>query len=373
MPPIPGPASAPIEIANVPLRNRIGLAPLNTGLLQESAFYRQFARDFYGQYAQNQVALIYLGGIAVCADGRANSSSLALVGANQAQLLRDIIAVCHSAGARVAIQLEHAGRQANPAEIQAEIFAASAIACPVVGATPREASAGDIARVVRAFSQAARLAQDAGADFVEIHAAHGYLLSGFLSASANLRTDSYGGCAANRFRLLNEVICAVRAAVSLPIGIRVNVEEGVPNGLTVEQLLAGIRCLSTMPDYVSVTAGTYTRGVDLIMPPKELGAAIWATQAARLRQELNIPVFLAGNINTLEAAEHALQTGSADVLLMGRALLTDPFLLTKASARRRDQIVECIYCSKCKYHSRGAQNIYCPLNTLLRSRERGTH
>lgn len=131
---------SPTSIAGVALRNRLGLAPLNTGLLQVGAPFEKLARAFYAQFADNEIALIYIGGVAVAQDGRANPSSLALCSERNIATIKAVIGDCHAAGAKVVVQLEHAGRQANPAEILQEIIAASAIPCPVVCPTCTQSS-----------------------------------------------------------------------------------------------------------------------------------------------------------------------------------------------------------------------------------------
>lgn len=235
---------------------------------------------------------------------------------------------------------------------------------------PRAATASDIDGVVENFSNAARLAQAAGADFLEIHAAHGYLLSGFLSAYSNHRADKFGVSIEGRFRILGSVLGEIRRTSTVPIGVRINTEEAVPDGLTVEQVLIGLRSISTRIDFLSVSAGVYTTGTDLIMPPRSLGTAVWARQASILKNELGIPILLAGNIDSPATCAQVLERNQADLLLMGRALLTDPLMLTKHIAGRDIDITPCIYCAQCKYHSRGERHIYCPFNPVLTRRPR---
>ena len=363
---IAGEPLSPGELCGIRLQNKIGLAPLNTGLLNNKD-YGQIAREFYLQFAENNVGLIIIGGIAVSDQGRANSSSYSLWRGNDTSLLHDIIASCHSHGASVSIQLEHAGRQTNPLEIGYEILAASAIPCPVVGVQPREVNDEDIGRIVSDFAFAASKAEEIGTDFIEIHAAHGYFISGFLSLYSNKRSDRYGQTIENRFFLLDQVLSRVRNVVSIPIGVRFSVFEGVDKGLSVEDIIAGVRTMTQPPDYISVSAGVYTKGTDLIMPPKDLGKALWRKQSRRIRSELGIPVLLAGNIDSINTAASVINSEDADIALMGRALLSDPFLITKHLAGKDIETKPCIYCELCKYHSRGRPHIYCPLNKLLRS------
>jgi 2,4-dienoyl-CoA reductase-like NADH-dependent reductase (Old Yellow Enzyme family) len=278
--------------------------------------------------------------------------------------LSRVIHHAHDSGVSVSIQLEHAGGQAISKETGQEVIAASPVLCPVTGETPRQITRAEIADSIKAFARAVWLAERAGADFVEIHAAHGYLLSGFLSPALNFREDQYGGNIENRYRILYDLINEIRLRCSINIGLRVNVYEDIKHGQRVDQVIVGLRHLAPALAYVSVSGGIYSQRRDLIMPSRTEGAALWRTEATILRRELLVPTLLAGNIESVALADKLIDDGAADVVLFGRALLTDPRLIDKNLSGREAR--NCIECGMCKYHSRGERNIYCPFNMALR-------
>jgi NADPH2 dehydrogenase len=358
----------PLLVGCITLKNRLGLGPINPGFSHLSRQALSQILEFYSAYARGQVGTVYIGGIAVSHDGRSNSHSLVMNDTLTRRLVEGIAAKITSRDAVLAIQLMHSGRQASSIEIQAETIAASAMAGKYYVGVPRQATRADLRTVVRAFAQAASAAVTAGAQLVEIHAAHGYLISGFLSRASNQRSDEYGGSVRNRFRLLREVLDAVRLVTdSSAVGIRINVYESEKFGLTVPELIEGLGELVSLVDFVSVTAGMYAVTGDVIIPPRSLGPALWRRQARTLKGALRVPVFLAGNITSPELAERVLTEDDADLILMVRSLLADPNLFTKYLNGYGDTIQPCTELYLCKYHSRRASNVYCPHNPTLRT------
>ncbi|MBT8226974.1 MAG: hypothetical protein HKP61_13275 [Dactylosporangium sp.] len=363
-------AFSSLALGSVMLRNRIGFGPVNPGF--GSLLDPRRAGDiceFYRQYAMARVGLIYLGGVAVSPEGRANVHSLTMHDPIHRRVIEQIAETVAAGGSTLAVQLMHAGRQTSSSEIGCPILAASAEACHVIGEVPAEATRADIRRIVTRFGEAARLAVKAGAAAIEIHAAHGYLVSGFLSQRLNRRSDCYGGSVHGRFRILREIVSEVRNAGAECVGIRVNVSEsGRPGGTELPELLEGLLPLVASLDYTSVTAGIYTRSQDWIIPARKLGRALWRHQAAALRHGLGLPIMVAGNIDSVELANQVVQEESADLVLMVRALLADPNLITKWVDGRSDCVQPCTELFYCKYHSRGAPHVYCPHNPVLRKR-----
>lgn len=359
----------PVRLGPVAVPNRLGLGPVNPGFAALKAADRLDAvRRFYGQYAEADVGLVYFGGVAVRPEGRSNANSLVMTDPVDAAMIEAVADAVRGSGGTMAVQLMHAGRQASSIEIGAPLLAASPAACAVVGETPTEASAADIQAVVHDFGRSARAAARAGAQVIEVHAAHGYLISGFLSRASNWRTDAYGGSTYNRFRILRDLVHEVRTGTAgLCLGVRVNAAENTHEpGLDLPELVEGIAPLAGALDFISVSGGVYTRGEDWIIPPRRLGQALWRRQAAQLRAAFGLPVLLAGNIDSVDLAEELIAEGSADIALMVRSLLADPLLLEKWRNGTPDRIQPCTELLLCKYHSRGATNLYCPHNAVLR-------
>ncbi|MGI5191771.1 hypothetical protein ACQEVI_26770 [Promicromonospora sp. CA-289599] len=318
------------------------------------------ALDFYRQYCRRSLGLMTIGGVAVNADGRANATSLVLRSMENTRGLSMVKSEAHQAGVRLIVQIEHAGRQGRSAETGARLVGPTADPCPVVGGDPHALTVSEITEVIHAFSRSATLALAAGADLIEINAAHGYLLSGFMSPATNRRTDQYGGNVQKRFRLVRDVVRAIADETQYPPGIRVNVAENNPAGLILDELLEGLADFSAELAYISVTAGMYDTQNDLIMPSRRLGTSLWAKHAATLRT-LGVPVLLAGNVTTKVMADELLANQEADVVLFGRALLADPNILDGKVTQ------PCTDCGLCKYRTKGFPHIYCPFNSVLRA------
>jgi 2,4-dienoyl-CoA reductase-like NADH-dependent reductase (Old Yellow Enzyme family) len=356
---------SPLIIGGVRIQSRIGMAPLNTGLFRASA--DQVTREsFYRSFLSPHLGLLTIGGVAVHASGRANSSAVVLDNLSTASSLRSVVESAHNYGVPVAVQLEHAGRQARKSEIGSVPLAPSALPCPVVDEIPRALETRELSEVISWFLRASIIASQSGADFVEIHAAHGYLLSGFLSPLTNHRKDTYGGTSINRYRILWEIVEKIGTTVGIPVGVRINCWEHGEAGLTETDVIGGLLPFARNLAYVSVSAGMYSLDHDVIMPSRALGPALWREQAYAIRKALGLPILLAGNIADLETADDLITAGCADVVLLGRALLADPQLLQKS--RSPESVQPCTDCGQCKYHSRGLPQIYCPFHPVLNPR-----
>ncbi len=359
--------TSPAQLAGIVFQSRLGLAPLNTGLFRADGNANAKCLAFYKQYCVPEIGALYIGGVAINRDARANDRSLVIESESQIGGIERIVTVAHLHGVKVVVQLEHAGRQADPKQLGVEIVGPTAIPCPVVGVRPRELLPTEIRRIVKAFGKSARLVAHSGADVVEIHAAHGYLISAFLSPYSNHRTDDYGGTVRKRFRILLDIISDVKAAVSIPVGIRINCHENVPHGLQLNDILEGLSGLQNVLSYISVSAGVYSRQEDWIIPPRALPRALWRDHALKIKRCLNTAVFIAGNIDTIPLAEQLVMDGAADVVLMGRSLLADPSLAKKFLRREACAIQECTDCGMCKWHSHAMDHIYCPFNPVLKT------
>jgi 2,4-dienoyl-CoA reductase-like NADH-dependent reductase (Old Yellow Enzyme family) len=223
----------------------------------------------------------------------------------------------------------------------------------------------EIRSLHRDFGRAAALAEAAGADLLEIHAAHGYMVGGFLSPYSNLRRDGYRAVIGGPSRFLAELLDEVHGRTTLPVGLRVSVIENVPGGLALEDLAGTLDHVRDALAFLSVSAGVYVRERDVIIPSRSLGHLLWEREAALLRQWLGVPVFVGGNVHGLDEAERVVAAGGADAVLMVRALMSDPRLLSKWLDGQAGEVRSCIDCRLCKYHSRGQQHVYCPLNPEL--------
>lgn len=343
----------------------MGLAPLNTGFVSADGLPTEHYEAFHRLYASAGLGLVFIGGVAVSLRARSSVRSATLHTAESAKTIGRTVTAIRSEGAVPIIQLMHAGRQASPNEIGSPLVAPSPIACPVVGITPTALTRRDIASTIDDFVASTALAKDAGVSLVELHAAHGYLLAGFLSPYSNKRTDEFGGDLQRRLALLLTIIREVRAFKDVQVGVRISGDEHVNGGLTAQDMPEILR---TLVDegicYISVAAGVYAVD-DRIMPPRSLGEAVNGPLGQVARKAVKIPVLLAGNITTLASADELIRTGATDVALLGRALLADPDLVQKSKTNQIATVQPCTMSKLCKYHSRGFPHLACPHNRTL--------
>jgi 2,4-dienoyl-CoA reductase-like NADH-dependent reductase (Old Yellow Enzyme family) len=300
---------------------------------------------------------------AVLPEGRISPADLGVWKDAHIPALERIAQFIHSQGARVGIQLAHAGRKASttppfdlppgigdrlipPAEGGWQPVAPSALAFSPTYAVPQALDQRGIDAVIEAFRQAARRAFAAGFDLVEIHAAHGYLLHQFLSPLANHRTDAYGGSFSNRTRLLLDVVDAVRAEwpAHLPIFVRISATDWAdaateaPGGVALSQERKGSW---TIDDSVQLSQALREHGVDLVdvssggqIPNAKIpiGPGYQVEFAARILREAAIPTAAVGLITDPAQANAVIADGEADLVFLAREMLRDPYWPLHAAA-----------------------------------------
>ena len=299
-----------------------------------------FASDWHlvhlGSRAQGGAGLVILEAAAVTADGRISPDDLGVWKDEHIPNLSRIAAFVHSQGARVGMQLAHAGRKASTRSpfaaghtlvLKSEggwlPVAPSAIAFASDYAVPVALDNAGIQAVVKAFGEAARRAREAGFDFVEIHAAHGYLLHEFLSPLSNQRADEYGGSFQNRTRLLLEVADAIRREWpgQLPLFVRISATDWAEGGWNIDESVELARLFRKHGvDLVDVSSGGLIPGVKI---PIEPGYQV--AFAARIRNEASIATAAVGLITEPDQANAIVAGGRADLVLLARAELRDPY------------------------------------------------
>jgi len=326
---------SPLAIRDVLLRNRIVMSPMC-----EYSSPNGFATDWHmvhlGSRAVGGAGLVLTEATAVTADGRISPADLGIYLDDHVEPLARIFRFVEEHGAVPGMQLAHAGRKASTAEPWkggapvspadggwTPIWAPSAIPFREGWQTPEAMSLDDIERVVTAFADAARRLLAAGGKVAEIHAAHGYLLHEFLSPLSNVREDRYGGSFDNRIRIVCEVVDAVRGVwpERLPLLVRISATDWAEGGWTIEESVA-------------LASQLKTRGVDLIdcssggnLPRASIpvGPGYQVPFAERIRREAGITTGAVGLITEAHQAEAILAQGQADVVIMARELLRDPY------------------------------------------------
>jgi 2,4-dienoyl-CoA reductase-like NADH-dependent reductase (Old Yellow Enzyme family) len=340
---------SPLRLREVQLRNRIVVSPM----CQYSSL-DGFANDWHlvhlGSRAVGGAGLIITEAAAVTEEGRISPDDLGIWKNEHVEMLARIFQFIEAQGAVAGMQLAHAGRKAStsapfkghapigPAEGGwSPIFAPSALAFDDGYQVPEELDRAGIERVIRAFGEAASRALAAGAKVVEIHAAHGYLLNSFLSPLSNKRTDEYGGTFQNRTRLLCEVTEEIRKSwpEKYPLFVRISASDWVEGGWMIEDSVALAKKLGPLGvDLIDCSSGGNVPDAKIAVGP-----GYQVPFAARIRAEAEMKTGAVGMITSAEQADQIVRMGEADVILMAREFLRDPYWPLHA-ARELKQKVE---------------------------------
>jgi len=338
-----------LKLRDITLSNRIGIPPM----CQYSA-HEGVASDWhfvhYGSRAVGGAALMIIEATAVAAEGRISQADMGLWNDAQIAPLARIADFAMKQGCVAAIQLAHAGRKAsvglgwqpqrtlNPSEGGWITVAPSAIPFGEDYVKPHELDLAGIQGITAQFVASARRAREAGFQTIEIHAAHGYLLHQFLSPLSNQRKDIYGGSFENRTRLVSEVISAVRAEwpERLPLLIRLSATDWVDGGWNVDETIELCRTLKVLGvDLVDVSSAG-------LIPTAKIpaGPGFQTEFAARIRHEADIPTAAVGLITSPVQADHIIRSGQADMVLIGREMLRNPYWPISA-AQALGQVATC--------------------------------
>lgn len=308
---------SPYLLGDVPLKNRIVMAPMCTySCSSEDGIVHPWHIVHYGSRALGQVGMIILEATAVNLRGRISVNDLGLWDSSQVPGMKDLVQVIKSAGCVAGIQLNHAGRKAG---VKKKGLAPSPLAFNETYSEPEEMTREQIKQTVSEFQAAAERAGEAGFQVIEIHGAHGYLINQFLSPLTNRRRDAYGGSPENRFRLLGEIVEAVKAVWQGPLMIRLSVEEYHPQG-------------NHPQDYLYVAKRLRDLGINLLdcssgaVVPAKINAfpGYQVPFAEFFRSQAGIATGAVGLITSPLQAEEILGNNRADLVLLGRELLRNP-------------------------------------------------
>ncbi|MCQ6278003.1 NADPH dehydrogenase NamA [Bacillus sp. EB600] len=315
---MPAKLLTPFTVKGVTLKNRIVMSPMCMySSYNEDGMVQNWHRTHYVSRAVGQVGLIILESTAVTPQGRISTQDLGIWNEEHIGSLRQLVDLIREQGAKVGIQINHAGRKAV---VEGEILAPSAIAFNDQMKTPKEMTKAEIAETVEAFKQAAARTQKAGFDIIELHGAHGYLINQFLSPLANHRTDEYGGTAKNRYRFLREVIAAVKSVWDGPLFIRISANDYHEQGLTTSDYVTMAKWMKDQGvDFIDVSSG----GVAPIQINDYPGYQVKFSEEIKHGAEVSTSAL--GLITSAVHAEEILQNDRADLIFLGRALLRDPY------------------------------------------------
>ena len=366
----------PARIGSLEIPNRIVMPPMTTRTADEEGYVTDDTVAYYLARAQGGVGLITVEMASPEKAGRHRRREIGIYDDRFVPGLTRLIDAIHRAGAKASIQLGHGGGHTRRDICGETPIAPSAIPHPVYETTletivPEEMTKARIEAVIAAHAAAAARARKAGFDCVEIHAAHGYLISQFHAPFENRRTDTYGGSLKNRARFGLEVLRAVKAAVAeMPVVYRLSVEDFFPGGLPFsEGRQIAVWAAQAGADALHVTAGHYRSlpSAQIVLPPMTFPDALFLDLAAAVKKLVGVPIIAVGRLGDPAIATEAVAAGKADFIALGRALIAEPRWVEKLA--RAEPIRRCLACNTCINEMRGGAAIGCVVNAAA-GRER---
>ena len=312
----------PFELKNLKLKNRIVMPPMCLFTAEADGHVKDRHLVHYSSRAIGGTSLIIMEATGVMPNGRITDNCLGIWDNAHVAGLKRIVDACHSEGALMALQLNHAGRKSEAeGEKQDYTISPSACASDETYRTPREMTHEDMAEVKQAFCDGAKRADAAGFDAIEIHGAHGYLLSTFLSPISNKRQDEYGGNLQNRARFLLEVLEAVREVwpQEKALLLRLSASDYLPGGTNLAETVEVVNMAKKYVDLFHISSGGIAEAKIEVHPGYQVPFA------ETIKKECDVPVIAVGLIRNREMVEEILANGRADLVALGRELLRNPY------------------------------------------------
>ena len=366
----------PVDIGGSIAPNRVVMAPMVTNFAEpdDQVSDRQIA--YYRERAAAGVGTIVVEGAPVRADSRMTSRQIGVYDDRFIPGLADLARAIREPGACALLQLLHCGAKALvvPGHPPRSISSVPLID----GTAPVPMTIEELGEIRRDFARAARRAEAAGFDGVELHAAHFYLLGSALSPYTNNRTDQYGGSLENRVRLLLEVVEEIKSqqGSGFAVWVRIHGREALQPGLQTEESAEAAAMLERAgADAIHVSAYTLPIG-DRVpglrrairigpFPFRDTPPGPFLPYAAAVRKAVRIPVVAVGKLNDPKIAATAVQEGKCDLTALARQLLCDPHWARKVKEGRSEEIVSCLWCATCSASRRSGEDIRCALNRNL--------
>jgi 2,4-dienoyl-CoA reductase-like NADH-dependent reductase (Old Yellow Enzyme family) len=328
------------------------LADDRTGMITEKQI------ELYRRLALGQIGLIITGHAYVHLSGKASPRQIAADDDSKIKGLSALVKAVHDSGSGslIFLQLAHAGRQTRPSLCHQTPLAPSAVYDPVSRVMPRELSSKEIFQVIDWFIQAAARARNAGFDGLQIHAAHGYLLSSFISPHTNRRKDLWGGSWEKRARILREIVRGIKKTCgsNFPVMVKMNAIDFLADGITLDEAKRIALTLENSGiEAIEISGGMNEAGRGSVWPGlrSEEQEGYFVPYASAIKQDLKIPVSGLGGIRSISVAERLLSTGQVDLISMSRPFINEPHLLLNFKSGEWKKS-GCVSCNKC-FNPRG--------------------
>ncbi len=350
---------APLDLGFTTLKNRVLMGSMHTGLEDRARDYPRLAA-YFRERAEGGVGLMVTGGMAPTRRGWLAPFSSSMLSRRQLSRHRLVTDAVHGADAKICLQILHAGRYGY----HPFVVSASAVKSPISPFRPRALSARGVDREIRGFVRAARLAREAGYDGVEVMGSEGYLINQFTTSHVNQRKDQWGGNAAARYRIAEEIVGRIRDEVGQDFIIiyRLSMLDLLPDGNSLDEITAQAQAMEAAgATLINTGIGWHEARIPTIATMVPRAAFSWVTRA--MRGQVNVPLIATNRINTPEVAERVLADGDADMVSMARPLLADPAFVNKAAADQSHRINTCIACNQaCLDHTFRNQTASCLVN-----------
>ena len=338
---------SPVRIGTVTVPNRFVVPPMGNNFANTDGSLSDRSLAYYQARAKGGFGLITIESTVVYQEAKGGPRKPCLFSDDTVESFRRVADACHAYGAKVSIQLQHAGPEGNSALTGYPLKAASAMPAACGREVPEAVSNEELYRIIECYGDAARRAQQAGIDMVEVHCAHGYLVSTFISQRTNHRTDEFGGCFENRMRLPRLIIENIRRKTggSLPILCRINASDEVEGGQSVQDAAA---VAAYLEQECGVDALHVTRAVHLhdefMWAPGVTHGGFNADLVTEIKRAVSVPVIAVGRFTEPQYAELLVKQGRADLIAFGRQSIADPELPAKARTGQLEELAPCIGC-----------------------------
>jgi len=316
--------------------------------------------ELYKELAKVNIGIVITGFAYVMPNGKTAPGQTGIYSDDLVPSWKEVTKCFRDSNSIFIMQIVHGGRQVRPKGNPGPIWAPSAVPDSKYKTHPLEMTETQIKEVTDAFTKAAGRAEEAGFNGIQLHVAHGYLLSQFLSPYTNRRTDDYGGDQEKRTRIVIEIIKGIKQTVNetFILSAKLNGEDFIEGGLTLKQAIESAKLLKDAGlDFIEISGGMGESGLGPVR--KDIAGidqeGYFRDHAGEIRKEVGIPTASVGGYRTLEFIEQTLGSGDADLISLCRPFIREPDLLLKFNENKIDK-ASCISCNKC-FNPRG---IRCP-------------
>jgi len=354
----------PGKIAGLSIKNRIVMTAMGVCLSGADGQASPEIIKYYEARAKGGVGLIITEIVRIDdAEGVGMPHQLGATQMKHIAALQNLTDTVHSYGTRIFLQLQHPGKEGIPQLTGGRPLVAPSELPNSKGLMPRALSTEEVQKLVRQFVSGAVIARAGGADGVEVHAAHGYLVNQFLSPRSNRRTDQYGGSFENRLRFAVEIVSGIKQACpGFPVSVRISADEFMSDGNDLED---GVKIAQAMvqagADVINVSNGLHESGFTIMEP--YVYPQGWKKHLAKtIKANVTVPVIAVNTVKTPEFAQSLLEEGVSDFVGAGRSLLADPEWPNKARAGKPETIRNCIGCMQCFSELGAGRHISCAVN-----------